>query len=296
MSTEALEKVNIFDWVEKAKADPIKYFERQATEVVLTAIGMAEPFSDHIFLKGGILMGVLYGSPRNTGDIDFTTDLDPVEELPDALRSALNGTLPRAAAEIGYSAMVLKVQTVKIRPRKNSLAKDTFPALELTIGYANRGSKQEKSLNDGKSTLVVHVDISFNEPVSGLQIVKLDESLTTEIKAYSIYDLIAEKLRALLQQPEKRKNRRQDIYDISLLLEAFPFDPEEKKDILSSLIKKCSSRGIEPDQNSLSSNEVRERAAAEWETLAIEIGQEELPDFDSCFARVEEHYKSLPWK
>tara|TARA_R110000850_G_scaffold170303_1_gene295737 strand:+ start:348 stop:533 length:186 start_codon:yes stop_codon:yes gene_type:complete len=61
---------------------------------------MAEPFSEHIFLKGGILMGVLYGSPRNTGDIDFMTDLDPNDELPDALRAALDETLPRAAAEM----------------------------------------------------------------------------------------------------------------------------------------------------------------------------------------------------
>jgi hypothetical protein len=143
MLIEAVEKVNIFEWVARAKIDPVKYFERQATEVVLTAIGMAEPFSEHIFLKGGILMGVLYGSPRNTGDIDFTTDLDPNEELPDALRSALDGTLPRAAAEIGYPDMLLRVQTIKIRPRQDSLAKDTFPALEMKIGYAKRGSPQE---------------------------------------------------------------------------------------------------------------------------------------------------------
>lgn len=296
MQIEALEKVNIFEWVEQAKADPVKYFERQATEVVLTAIAMAEPFSEHIFLKGGILMGVLYGSPRNTGDIDFTTDLDPKTDLPDALRSALDGTLPRAAAEIGYSGMLLRVQTIKIRPRKDSLAKDRFPALEMKIGYAKRGSRQEKHFQQGKSPQVIRVDISFNEPILGLQIVKLDEESATEIKAYSIYDLIAEKIRALLQQPEKKKNRRQDIYDISLLLKTFSFDKEEKAKILTSMKEKCSSRGITPDSNSLSSKEVRERAQAEWDTLAIEIGAEKLPDFDECFARVEAHYMNLPWK
>lgn len=295
MLIEAFEKVNIFDWVERAKIDPVKYFERQATEVVLAAIGMAEPFSEHIFLKGGILMGVLYGSPRNTGDIDFTTDLDPNDELPDALRTALDETLPRAAAEIGYPGMLLRVQTIKIRPRKNSLAKDTFPALEMKIGYAQRGSPQERHFHKGRSPQVIQVDISFNEPISGLQVIKLEEASSTEIKAYSIYDLIAEKVRALLQQELKNKNRRQDIYDISLLLRAFEFDEDEKTKILTSIKTKCASREITPDVHSLSSEAVRKHAKAEWGTLAVEIGEDQLPDFDECFAQVEAHYTSLPW-
>lgn len=295
MSIKIVEKVNIFEWTERAKKDPVKYFERQATEVVLTAIGMSEPFSDHIFLKGGILMGVLYGSPRNTGDIDFTTDLDPEDELPDALRAALDETLPRAAVDIGFPDMVLKVQTIKIKPRRDSLAKDTFPALEMKIAYANRGTNQEKRLQQGAAVHVVQVDISFNEPTSGFQIIKIEGAEAANLKTYSIYDLIGEKVRALLQQPEKRKNRRQDIYDISLLLEAFTFDSDEKKKILHSIKTKCSSRGITPDLTSLSSEAVRDRAEAEWGTLAIEIGEEELPDFGECFSRVEAHYMSLPW-
>lgn len=295
MPIKNVEKVNIFEWTERAKEDPVKYFERQATEVVLTAIGMSDPFSDHIFLKGGILMGVLYGSPRNTGDIDFTTDLDPEDELPDALRAALDETLPRAAVEIGFPDMVLKVQTIKIKPRKDSLAKDTFPALEMKIAYANRDTKQEKRLQQGAAAHVIQVDISFNEPISGIQVIKLEGTEAAKIKTYSIYDLIGEKVRALLQQTEKKKNRRQDIYDISLLLEAFTFDIDERKQILYSIKSKCASRGITPDSTSLSSGGVRERAEAEWETLAIEIGEEKLPDFGECFSRVEAHYISLPW-
>lgn len=295
MLIEAVEKVDIFEWVNRAKVDPVKYFERQATEVVLAAIGMADPFKDHIFLKGGILMGVLYGSPRNTGDIDFTTDLDPNDELPDALREALDTTLPRAAAEIGYPDMLLKVQAIKIKPRKDSLAKDTYPALEMKIGYARRGSPQERHFQKGRSPQVIQVDISFNEPISGFQVIKLEETSSTAIKAYSVYDLIAEKVRALLQQEKKKKNRRQDIYDISLLLRAFEFDDEEKSKILNSIRKKCYSRDVNPDANSLSADWVRKHAKAEWKTLAVEIGDDELPDFDECFAEVEAHYKSLPW-
>ena len=287
--------VNILQWVEKAKDDPVRYLERQATEVVLAAVGMAEPFADHIFLKGGILMGVLYQSPRNTGDIDFTTDLDPETQLPTALEEALNKTLPRAAAELGYPDLLCSVQSIKIKPRKDSLAKDSFPAMMVKVGYAKRKSPQEKHFHNGKSPNVVQMDISFNEPVTGIQIVKLKEDSAAKIKAYSLVDLIAEKIRALLQQPEKRKNRRQDIYDIDLLIEGFEFDETEKKSLLEAIQTKCLSRDIAPDKASLSNPEVRERAHAEWDTLALEIGEESLPDFDSCYWRVEQFYTSLPW-
>lgn len=288
--------VNIYNWVEKAKHDPVRYFERQATEVVLTAIGMAEPFSEHIFLKGGILMGVLYQSARNTGDIDFTTDLDPETQLPGVLEEALNKALPRASAELGYTDLLSRVQSIKIRPRRDSLAKDTFPAMLIKVGYARRDSLQEKHFNKGKSPTVVQMDISFNEPVSAIQVVKLNEENATKIKAYSLTDLIAEKLRALLQQPSKKKNRRQDIYDIDLLIKGFEFDETERDALLEAVLVKCKSRDIYPSKDSLSAHEVRERAQAEWGTLALEIGEESLPDFNACFERVERFYRSLPWQ
>ena len=73
--------VNIAAWVERASNDPPSYLERQATEVLLAAIGTAPSYNDKIFLKGGILMGVRYESPRQTADIDFSTTLsaDPRE-------------------------------------------------------------------------------------------------------------------------------------------------------------------------------------------------------------------------
>lgn len=289
--------VNIYDWVEKAKSDPVRYLERQATEVILTAIGLTDKFSNHIFLKGGILMAVLYDSPRNTGDIDFTTDLNPAdaEGLPKALREALDSALPRAAAELGYPDFLSKVQSLKIRPKKDSLANDTFPAMFIKVGYAKRESPQEKGFKRGESTTVVQMDISFNEPVSGIQIVRLNADQAVTIKAYSLNDLIAEKLRALLQQPSKMKNRRQDIYDIDLLIKRFVFDESERDALLKAVLVKCKSRGIFPNEDALSHPDVRERAQAEWGTLALEIGDENLSDFDECFDRVDRFYRSLPW-
>lgn len=284
--------VDITDWVERKKADPVAYAERRATEVFLTALGMTPSIGEKVYLKGGVLMGVVYRSIRSTSDIDFTTELKPESSLPERVVEELDKAFPRASAEVDPELMC-KVQSVRVRPRRSGLQKASFPALEITIGYAERGSPQEKKFHAGLAVDVLNVDISFNEPVGAIQVVRLNADGATKIKAYSLQDIIAEKMRALLQQVIRKRNRRQDIYDLSLLLSHFKFDDQEKTDLLRILIIKCLARDIKPDRLSLDDPEVRARANQEWHTLALEIG--ELPDFDGCFAMVNGFYKSLPW-
>jgi predicted nucleotidyltransferase component of viral defense system len=284
--------VDISEWVERAKADPAAYIERQATEVFLTALGMTEPYGHKVFLKGGILMGVLYQSFRQTADIDFTSTLDPDPDMADLMSVAFAENLPRAAAELGYPDLMCRVQSVRRRPREDSFAKAAFPALEIRVAYARRDSPQQNRFDRGNATDVLHVDISFNEPVGAIQVVRFAGG-GGAIRAYSLHDLIAEKLRALLQQEVRNRYRRQDIYDLDLLIGRFSFDKGEKLRLNRVLIEKCVARSIDPARSSLSKPEIARRARKEWETLGVEIG--EVPDFDKCFTRVNKFYQSLPW-
>ncbi len=287
--------INIDAWIERAKADPVAYAERQATEVFLAALGMTRPYAHEVFLKGGILMGVLYESPRQTGDIDFTAVSEPDPAIAGELKQALNDALPRASAALGYPELMCAVQSSKYYPSEAMFPKATGPALKLHVGYAHRGSPQEKHFAQGRSPHVLEIDISFREPVNAIQILELGTAGAT-VSAYSLNDLIAEKLRALLQQEKRKRNRRQDIYDIASLLTKFTLDDAEKEQLLALLREKCAARALNcptPEPHSLSESEVKERARKEWETLAIEIG--ELPDFEECFAMVDAFYRSLPW-
>lgn len=284
--------VDIDRWIDKAKADPQAYLERQVTEIFLTALSMTEPFAHQIFLKGGVLMGVVYESPRQTGDVDFTAISEPTSETVNALKTALGITLPRAAARLGYPDILCAVQSSRFMPSKRMFEKASGPALSLRVGYARRGSPQEKAFRVGRASTILDVDISFREPVNAIQLVRLGETGAI-FRAYSLIDLIAEKLRALLQQEIRNRNRRQDIYDIASLLRCFTLDDEEKRMLLDTFIEKSRARAIQPDAAALSRTEIRERAREEWDTLAIEIGQ--LPDFDECFEAVDRFYRSLPW-
>ena len=73
-------KINVAEWVASAKADPVAYQQRQTVEIILNAIAMTPPLNAKMFLKGGILMGLAYDSPRQTTDIDLTTTLEVEQE------------------------------------------------------------------------------------------------------------------------------------------------------------------------------------------------------------------------
>lgn len=297
MSEMDSKTVDIKPWIDRARRDPLAYVERQATEIVLTAIGSLPGYGSHIFLKGGILMAVVYGSPRTTADLDFTTDLQPSPDLPEKLWQALDDTLPRAAARLGYPDLALRVQTVKEQPRSFGSPGTSFPALDVKIAYARRGSGDWR-LASGQAPHVIDLEVSFNEPIHAVEVIQLGFG-GLSFSAYALTDLLAEKFRALLQQvtrnPHRKQRvyRRQDVYDIAHLVTRFPPDAEERAAILQSFHDKCRARGIEPTPESFSDPRVAERARAEWASLRQEIG--ELPDFDVCFAKAEALYRSLPW-
>jgi len=113
------------------------------------------------------------------------------------------------------------------------------------------------------------------------------------IHAYGFADLVAEKFRALLQQPLRKRNRRQDVYDLAML-SARPASSSVKADILESLRRKSRARGIEPTPASMSDPEIKSRAGADYLSLQDEIPGP-LPDFEIAFTTVLQFYHSLPW-
>ena len=283
-------KVNVAEWVERAKADPIAYQQRQTVEIILNAIARTAPLKGKMFLKGGILMGLAYDSPRQTTDIDLTTDLEVEGSVGDEVRELLDSEFPRAAAELGYADLIVKTHSVKQLP-KGKFPDADFPALKLKIASAKRGTPQEKALQQGKTPVVIDVDISFNEPLRQIQVLKLTGG--HELCAYSLVDLIAEKYRALLQQVPRNRYRRQDVYDLDRLIASSEIDDELQAQILDALVEKCQARQLKPTQASLDNPEVKKHAGAAWQSMELELG--EVPDFEGCFMRVSEFYRNLTW-
>ena len=282
--------IDVAAWVARAEQDPFTHRQRQAVEIILNAIAMTGPLNTELFLKGGILLGLAYGSPRQTTDIDLTAAFAPDGDIDDRIGTMLNFAFPRTAASLGYVDLVLRTQSAKGLPN-HMFPEAEFPALKLKIAYARRGTNEERALSEGTASSVIDVDISFNEPLNHVQVLELTGG--QELYAYGVIDLVAEKYRALLQQIPRNRYRRQDVYDLDVLLPGILADEIPPADILKALLDKCSARRLEPNRWSLDNTEVKSRASRDWNSMELEL--DDLPEFEDCYERVATFYRTLPW-
>lgn len=271
-------------WVDSETADPVGRRQRRAVHILLAAIAGIRP-AYTLYLKGGLLLGLAHGSPRMTVDIDLTAAFRPAGDIDARIKEELNRILPAAAAGLGYAGTRTVVHKVRKHPPDRNIEEAGFPSLKITVEHA--------SVSGGKTRRdSIPVDISFNEPdVVSVDVFDIGSSI--EIHAYSLADVIAEKYRALLQQPRRRRNRRQDVYDIDFLVNRFTFDHAGRAGILEAVLTKCRARGIEPDAGSIDNPEVGRRARDRWDAIRLETGI--LPEFDRCFEKVRRFWQELPW-
>lgn len=283
--------VDVRAWVEAARSNPAQYRDRQVTEIVLAAIGLAPSLNTNLVLKGGAVMALAFKSNRVTADVDFTSMAEPAG-FADQIADDLNEILPQTAIRLGYPDLLCRVQTVRKMPKPLNFEEFDFPALLIRIGSAQRGTGEEKRLEVGRATRVLDIEISFRDQVYAFQELNLTGP-GVAVRAFTLQEIIAEKLRALLQQPIRKRNRRQDVYDIAYLVETNELSDEDRRKILETLIEKCRTRGIEATPDSMDDPEVRRRAEVDWSTLALEL--DDLPPFDERFDMMRELYLSLPW-
>lgn len=275
-------------WIEQ-EADLRRRAFRQAVHLVLRAIANEPALAPLMVMKGGILLAIRYHSARFTRDIDFSTrrrveDVDLtrfVAELDDSIR--------HVAADNEYG-LALAVQSHALKPNKRSTP--TFPTLQVAIGYADRTSRPEmRRLHAGQAPNTVQLDYSFNEWASDVERHALDGGTLT---MYAFHDLIAEKLRAVLQQPIRQRSRFQDIYDLCLLLEHGEPADADKQAILEKLRAASSDRKVPMDPDALR-NPVLEALSRRGHAEVAALVPGNPPDFDSAFATVRDFYEHLPW-
>jgi predicted nucleotidyltransferase component of viral defense system len=288
MTNEAIQELNLAQWVATA-ADGQRGF-REAVHIILAAIGKSADLSSRMVMKGGLLMAIRYNSTRFTRDIDFSTLEKHRQADEQALLSELDEQLVWANDHLPYDTMCLR-QNAKLNPKS---PKASFPTLQISIGYAPRSNPSHlKRLQAKQSSAKVQVDYSFDEAVFDVEILTLEDG--EQLKAYSLTNLLAEKYRSLLQQPVRRRTRRQDVFDIHMLLThcAVLTEPEQIR-LLKQIIDSCKARGIAATQAAMADVQVRKKAQDDYHGLANEI-EGDLPDFDLAYAMIQAFYEGLPW-
>lgn len=283
---EPMNPVGIEAWVSEAPEGQREF--REAAHIVIAAVTRDQGLGGPMVMKGGILMGIRYHSPRFTTDIDFSSALSLEEFEPETIRRLMDSGMARVSAEFDYD-LECRVQGCRVNPPNRPDA--SFPSIELKIGHAYKGTPKHKRLMQKQSPSVVSIDISLNERILEVDDMRIDAGGILRI--YSLNDLVAEKIRSLLQQVVRNRFRRQDVFDLNLLLTSCRREMNRDA-ILTSLREKAGSRGIEVGPDSLDDPEVKRRAFEDYHTLANEVAGP-LPEFEDAYAGLVAFYKSLPW-
>jgi len=288
--------IDLDEWVKEAKdKNKIEIEFRKAIKSILDGISQEDTLASLMVMKGGLLLAVKYRSPRFTRDIDFSTNKTLQEvDIEDFTASLERGIDSANENEYG---LVFALQKKEIKPSVKT--NPSFPTLHLKIGFADRNDKnQYNRLAQKQSAKVVEIDFSFNEWIDedGSEVAVLQGH--GELKHYSLHEIVAEKIRSVLQQIIRDRSRYQDIYDLNLLLEMHEElrTENDRKLVLSLLKKACESRNVPCDIASFSNPEIKERCREGYEQELPDQLTETPPPFEESFSNVDNYYSSLPWQ
>ena len=279
---------DIDSWVNQSARN--KLF-RQAVHTILYSISSTRDLREIMVMKGGILLALEYESTRFTRDIDFSTEIMLKNFDVEAFIAKFDAALVEIIDQLEYDIDCI-VQGYEQQPPR---ADATFPTVRIRVGYANRSDQRaHRRLMRKMATHVVPVDFSLNEPRGEPELFEIEEGKSIQI--YSFHDLVGEKFRAVLQQEVRNRLRRQDIYDLHLLLTSRDSGATEetKSNILHSLKEKAAAWDLVIDQKSMRNTEIIRRSQKEYSLLAHEI-EGVLPRFEETYEFVRLYYEGLPW-
>lgn len=223
---------------------------------ILRAVSDSRQLSATLVFKGGNALDFVWSPNRSTKDLDFSTTV-PLEG--DALKLLLQESLAATSRTLGT---LYSVHSVKRQPASLDA---TFVTYAVSVGYAltHEATLRRRIESGNTSPQVIPLDVSINEVVCE------DEPVDTvgvhNLRVSSCEDIVAEKLRSLLQQPVRNRYRRQDLLDITVTCQRRPLDMVKVADFLR---RKAAARDIVVSRSAFRDPEVKRRAAQDYDGLA----------------------------
>ena len=207
----------------QAKIDPGIIEKDYALSKVLQALAQIDSFNQHLLFKGGTALKKFYFPEwRFSEDLDFTSQVKL--KLKD-IQSIFKQAVDQVGRLFGLS---MKIVEYSQYPKSG----DDIVSAQLKLGYDGPLRKSSGQKNN------VRVDIAFEEivltkPVTRKLLSGYSDDIETELKLYSLEEIISEKLRSILQRGKSR-----DFYDVWVLLKQYKSDFSNDS-IWGILKKKC---------------------------------------------------------
>jgi predicted nucleotidyltransferase component of viral defense system len=232
-------------------------------------------------LKGGNALRFAFQSPRSTKDLDFTVAGNEIPDDTERLRSLLNDALRFAERRFRVKA---KCQHVERKPRPNPGS--TRPTYSVSVAYQFEADRYFHNFEERNNiSTVIPVEVSFNDRICETCV----WTGVSSVQVSSLEDILAEKLRSLLQQRTRNRNRCQDVYDIAKYVRQHTIDRDK---IGRFLVEKAIIREIDARKSSFD-DVIRAMAFEDYDTRIREEAPDDFIPFDDAWQDVVSLVQSL---
>jgi predicted nucleotidyltransferase component of viral defense system len=214
--------------------------------------------SSVLVFKGGNALDFFWHPNRSTMDLDFSVTGSEADQ-PD-FQTLFSSGLAIVQREIGVH---LRLQSAERRPPSPDR---TWATWQLKVAYALPDDlRNRRQIEKGAAiSNVVPVEISLNEVVCAVEDLALADR-PFRLHVCTLEYIVAEKLRALLQQIPRNRRRGQDLLDIASVLQSGA--PLSAIRVAHFLEAKARAREIAVSKSAFREPELAVRASHEYERL-----------------------------
>ena len=262
--------------------------QRFAQYGLLRAFSYSRELSNSLALKGGNALNAFWVPNRSTKDLDFSFRKDIGLR---AFETALQGTFTRIRNEL---EITFQISGGWNNDDENPPKGPPFQIRRLRVAYALRGEFElTMRLETGRglptgSPNFVDIEIATGECVCETVLVGVDGLF--DLQVCSLEDIMAEKLRSLLQQVTRKTERRQDILDLAVILQSDSLHFDVLK-VSTFLRQKAPLRGVNAIKSEFRRPEVKKQASIGYGAM---VGSAKIfVPFEDAFASVLSLVESL---
>lgn len=243
----------------------------RARLAALAAVFGDDHLRDAFALDGGLVLQRVFGSPRVSDDVDLNhVEAYPHGACPDA-RDRLLRTIDRIRARLPLAARPFGLLDATVEVERWS---DRLATVYAWVVY--RTEDNERGRLELQATLCEPICRPVRARIDGV-----------EVLAQSLEDVVAAKLKTLLQQADRGKVRHADVYDLWFGIEgaSLVVRPE---DVRPCLLEKVA---LWPELGSVTAERFRQRSVVTFaeqghRKLRTEQPDLEIPPFDAVWQSV----------
>lgn len=202
-------------------------WDQRARLAALAALRQHDDLARDYVLKGGLVLQRVFGSPRPSDDIDLNHAVAHDNEITDANTATLQDVCDRLDAALAETAGAFGLAEARLRIEKWSTL---LPTVFAHVVY--RAEPEGADPAEG----AVEIQVTLCERVCGTVLARIDR---VPVLSATLDDVVADKLKVLLQQARRHKVRHSDVYDLWFALVEAPFvpDPDAVREALLSKLE-----------------------------------------------------------